>query len=134
VKRLRGTLRPARTNDRAPRPRSVPVPKPPDDLSAQERRVWRRLAAEVPSGVYTAADFTSFLLLVRSVATAENPPENMSDSARIHWTARAQSLLNQFGMTPASREKVSVAGPAAVDPQRAREQAEAEFTGLHAVE
>jgi hypothetical protein len=110
VKELRGTLRESRKNERAPRLPAAKIPAPPRELTVKERRVWLRLAKEVPPGVYTAADYTAFLLLVRSVATAENPPVAMKDSARIHWARMAAAMLARFGLDPASREKVSVAG------------------------
>jgi len=88
----------------------VRVPAPPRDLTPTERAVWRRLAVELAPGIFTSSDVTSFRLLVRSVATAESPPAEMSDSARIHWARMAAAMLGRFGLDPASREKVSVAG------------------------
>lgn len=129
VKRLRGTWRADRANERAPRPVSIAVPAPPRELSAVERAVWKRLAREIPPGVFTTADGTAFRALVRAVAMAENPPENMSESARINWSKHAQSMLGRFGLTPADREKVSAAASDAPD-----RDAEDEFTGLRVVE
>jgi hypothetical protein len=115
VKQLRGTHRPGRKNERAPRPPASRVPAPPRELAPAERVVWRRLSAELAPGVFTSSDVTAFRLLVHSVTVAENPPDTMSDSARIHWARLASAMLGRFGLDPASREKVSVAGERADD-------------------
>jgi hypothetical protein len=109
VKRQRGTLRHSRTNGYAPRPRAMSVPPPPRDLSARERAVWARLADEIPRGVFTSSDRTAYRLLVRAVAIAENPERDASHSSRIHYMRLAAAMLQQFGLTPSSRERVSVA-------------------------
>ncbi len=123
-KELRGTLRKGRVA-RAAKPQAVKVPPPPRDIPAAERAIWRRLAAEVPSGVFTTADATAFRALVHAVAMAEAPPAGTTDSAQIHWNRLAQSWLGKFGLTPLDRERVSVATETE---DEAHERAMAEFT------
>ncbi len=122
-KELRGTLRKGRVT-RAAKPPTVKVPPPPRDVPATERAIWRRLAGEVPSGIYSTSDGTAFRALVHAVAMAEAPPAGTTDSAQIHWARLAQSWLGKFGLTPLDRERVSVASET---DDEARERAEDEF-------
>lgn len=109
VKNLRGTLRKDRVNTRAPRLAVTKPPAPPREISATERQIWKRLARELPPGVYTEADATAYRALVHAVMLAENPPDGVTASEKIHWTRMAAYWLGRFGMTPSDRERVSVA-------------------------
>lgn len=93
-------LRPAPARNGRPATAARPLRARARRLDAARRR---------PSGVFTASDRTAYRLLVRAVAIAENPERDASHSSRIHYMRLAAAMLQQFGLTPSSRERVSVA-------------------------
>ncbi len=119
VKELRGTLHPEREPKNPARSAGSRVPAPPRGMSEGMRRVWLELAQQVDAlGVYTASDFTSFRLMVRSVCEADNIPDDAPHSARVRYIAAASAALQKFGLDPASRSRVESMKPAegAADP------------------
>jgi len=141
LKLVQGTDRPDRANRNAPAPSSVPLPPPPKDLTAHEKRSWKHLAALIdPLRVAAAADVVAFREMVRChgiihqawdelrKAGGELTYEVVTEAGlsirkrpEMEIIATFQKLLDaklgRFGLTPAEREKVSRAGDeAAGDP------------------
>lgn len=114
VKKLRGTTD-ARTmrKKRALVPPKL-VPPPPRGLSRVEQRVWRELAPQVEHlGVFGVSDFTAFRQLVETVAETRTPEfKKEKGTARVRMRQVASTLLQNFGLTPASRDRVNVQPPA----------------------
>jgi hypothetical protein len=82
------------------------VPRAPRDLNAREAAVWRELARAVEAlGTYQPSDMIFFRLTVRTVAEAEAPGD-MPPTARARVLQAAGSMLNAFGLSPLSRERV----------------------------
>ncbi len=110
-KALSGTLRKGREAAFAPQVDPCKVPEPPRSLKPAERVLWRELAAEVEAlGVYSSSDRTTFRLLVKTVAMAEDVSDAyMPPTARVRLVQAANSLLSAFGLSPASRGKVNAA-------------------------
>lgn len=115
LKALRGTTRKDRTNRRAPLVSPKIVPKPPYGLKPIEKRVWRELAPQVEHlGVFTKSDLTAFRLLVQVVAKTRGKAFDLeSGTAQVRMLQVASSLIQSFGLNPASRERVAVQPPAA---------------------
>lgn len=112
-----GTYQPCRHS--GPRPVIV-SPVKPDDLSGGAGDVWDSLSPHVATlGIYTAADAMALRLLCESFALyIKNCDQLKSDGNQIgnkeHPAVRSRSrhfrealeLMRQFGMTPASRNKI----------------------------
>ena len=114
------------------RRRIRPVPAPPDSMTAHEKEVWARLAAEVDAaGVYTASDWSAFNMLCRLTALWERAlkgepldadrdgnPRPPPTSSVVQLGRAAAALLARFRLDPASRGSVSspVVAPTADGP------------------
>lgn len=114
VKAAKGTLQPCRVNKNAPKLDPAHLPPPPADLAADEAAIWVELAQVIdPMRVATAADVRCFRVLVYSVAISDRAQRNRKagtvEKTLAHKAARA--ALADFGITPASRSKVSAAPP-----------------------
>ena len=133
LKALQGTLRPDRANPNEP---TLPVatPAPPSWLAARGRRLWRELAPVLEDmRVVTAADRQALALLcdalgeyadARAVITKQGVTyEAMTASGAVMvrprpevtiaadaWR-RASAMLQQFGLTPSARGKVTARPP-----------------------
>jgi len=136
VKKLRGTVRKDRANARAPLASPKMIPKPPRGLTPVQVRVWRELAPQVEHlGVFSKSDLTSFRLLVCVVAETRDKAFKLEKgTARVRMLQAASSLLQSFGLSPASRERVSVQGPAADVEQPEQDETPLFGAGLRAIE
>jgi len=131
-KELGGTLQPSRANPNEPKP-EVYLPTPPDWLSERAMRYWHEIGAVLLSmKVATAADGPAMQLLTETLAewaearqavhlqglvyetttmtgdTMRRPNPEVAQAADA--MRRALAMLTQFGLTPASRSKVSALG------------------------
>ena len=131
-KRLGGTLQPSRTNKQEPVP-DVALPLPPDWLSERAVRYWGDIGAVLLNmKVVTSADGPALMLLTETLAewaearqavhriglVYEMPTEsgalmrrpNPEVAQASDAMKRALRMLTEFGLTPASRSKVSALG------------------------
>ena len=134
LKLISGTSRRDRLPRSDPSLRLTEPPPPPSHLSERAAAEWNRLAQElVAAGVLTGGDLRSLELLaetlaleaeMRTLIAAEGAtiPSASGDGGRkghpalkIATDARAQAirLLEGFGMTPSSRQRVDRGAPAA---------------------
>ena len=128
LKKLGGTLQPSRTNPLEPVP-EVALGYPPDWLSATAKEYWQEIGSILlQMKVISYADTAAMTLLcdvlaqwvsVRvTIAKKGRVYELLSDGGKVYrarpevameadlWR-RAQRMLVEFGLTPASRSKVS---------------------------
>ena len=132
LKALGGTLQPSRTNAHEPTPQ-VLLPTPPDWLSERAKQYWAEVGAVLLAmKLCTAADGPALMLLTETLAEwAEarqavhllglvyemqteggqtmrrpNPEVAIASDAM----KRSLRMLTEFGLTPASRGKVSALG------------------------
>lgn len=120
VLELHGSFKhdPARGRERADEPDEAPIDlttlSPPSELDSTQAYVWRQLVDKPYPGTVTSRDVLAFTLMVKLWTNIMyRPPLDMKEVARM------QSLLAQFGMTPADRSRVKVlagAKRAAADP------------------
>jgi len=133
LKKLRGTLRGDRVNDREPRPK-VGAPRPSRDLPMDVRREYEKLVRRLaPLRVLTTVD--GLALELGALALAEcwryaavigaqgatyettTPAGSTMSRQRPEATLladawrRATAMLQQFGLTPVSRSKVEELPP-----------------------
>jgi len=132
LKKLGGTAQPCRTNELEPVP-DVALPLAPEWLSDEAKAYWQQIGAVLLSmKVVTVADGPAMMLLCDTLAEWAEAREfvrlngmtyetetKMGDSmhraypqvamASDAWR-RSMSMLVQFGLTPASRSKVSALG------------------------
>ena len=109
VKRLKGTLRPSRESASAPSATPSRVTAPPPKLSKAEKEVWFELAPLVNGmGVISKADLPAFRALACSVAAVRAAYAARDYKLVCVLDPRAEKWLSHFGMTPATRAKVSV--------------------------
>ena len=110
LKAARGTLRPCRTNPRAPKAEAGVPPRPPRHLPDAERAVWRELARQVgPEGVgtYSPAFFSAFRLTVRTLALVDAAGPDTPPTALSRLVQAASGMLGRLGLDPASVGRVS---------------------------
>ncbi|MBV8589794.1 MAG: phage terminase small subunit P27 family [Acetobacteraceae bacterium] len=132
LKLISGTSRRDRLPRSDPTLRLTEPPAPPSHLSERAAAEWNRLAQElVAAGVLTGGDLRSLELLaetlaleaeMRTLIAAEGATIPSGEGGRkghpalkIATDARAQAirLLEGFGMTPSSRQRVDRCAPAA---------------------
>lgn len=112
LKAVRGTLKKNRVNPAQPKLDPAFLPPPPDDLAADEKAIWARLAMVIdPMRVATVADVECFTILVYSVALAHRVRRNRkaSTTEKVLAWKHARSAFTDFGISPSSRSKVSAA-------------------------
>lgn len=137
-KRLAGTLRKCRTNPREPAP-VAGLPSPPSWLSPRAATTFREHAAQLDRmGVLSLGDGMALALLALRLDEVERTSAAIEDLGAIqHATSaegaviarrrpevamrssamrHAQSLLAEFGLTPASHSRVSAAPPSSRNP------------------
>jgi phage terminase small subunit len=111
LKILQGTYRKDRDSGREPQP-PVGIPPKPKWMTKAARKYWRPLMCSIPPGVMTHADDLAAALLCEALAEYVAATDWRQRSA---WAKLTLSLLREFGMTPASRGRVHVAPPEALD-------------------
>lgn len=138
LKIIRGTFRKDRSAAAEPEPTPVnAVPRPPAGLGTVGKREWRRLAGElVRSGILTTVDLAALEAvcfqaeLVQELrAEIRGPgkhrtageyskanPDGSAVRELRQATALYRLLLQEFGMTPSSRGKVSATKPPEAEP------------------
>ena len=97
---------PERQRDNEPQP-TGPIGKPPDRMPDEEKAIWYELADQVPPGVLTNADRMLFevacgLLLLYQTQRAKN-----ISGAKL---SMLNTILGQFGLSPATRAKITISG------------------------
>ena len=137
LKEIQGTNQPCRSNPNEPQA-SGAVPVPPDHLSAREAEKFLQLLGYITGMGIASAEDTDALanlaavlveieedqVLIHSMGGPYYVPNPENGMIRKHPAVdriqtnrmRAQSLLGEFGLTPASRSKVSAKTPAAENP------------------
>lgn len=148
VKAARGTLQPCRTVPDEPRV-IVTRPPVPTGLDATERRAWDRFAADtVRLGVLSEDNLSALrdlacadvrVVRARRAAKKFGMVDIDAESGRTRRSAYALELdaarvdlgrlLNEFGLTPSSRSRVSARPQAAPAAPTEREQAKRKFFG-----
>jgi phage terminase small subunit len=107
LKKLRGTVRLDRLNPNEPEPRTLKkVPTAPSWLPEEAKEVWRDLAGIlVDLRVLTVADLTmlTVLCVLQGQFIEATKAGEVFGVAR---TGKLQSLLGEFGLSPASRSRV----------------------------
>jgi P27 family predicted phage terminase small subunit len=135
AKELAGTVRWDRSIKPIPPGAPLDVLKPPRDLNREAKREWRELAPRVAAlGLLTVTTEQSFRLLCATLGTcaemeavlardgmvSENAKgaRAIRPETRILQIARAQSraLLESWGLSPRSRENISIAPRGQVPP------------------
>jgi hypothetical protein len=120
VKAARGTLKPCRTNAAQPKLDPSFLPPPPAGLAADEVVIWAEMAMVVdPMRVATLADVRCFRAMVYALANMDRAQRNRKAGQTERATAikTARAAMADFGVTPASRAKVSaMPAPAKADP------------------
>ena len=125
LKLLKG-VRPARINDKEPKPKTVSGVMPPGwgaHMSDGAKRFWKKYAPILSTvGVLTEADLPAFRVLAeqwsRWVAAhtlmkkADDDPKLQLAYMRMSDKLETQMLryMLEFGMTPSGRGKITIAG------------------------
>ena len=138
LKLLKGTLEPGRLNLNEPQP-EIKLPKPPEELGPKGRQEWRRVGRQLLTlGIVSELDRPALalyckawerwseaeaqlkefgIMLIRNEFPVQSPYLKIATEAMVQMRA----LLIEFGMTPASRSRVSGKTPKADDPFSAYE-------------
>lgn len=113
VLELSGALdkNPQRRRPNEPKPNAV-LGEPPAHLSDAEAGCWREIEHHAPPGVFGDSDRFS----VEMAAVLLNNFRTDGTSMKAAMLTRLATLLQQFGMTPASRSTVMVEKPPSDDP------------------
>ncbi|CAM3092432.1 phage terminase small subunit P27 family [Paracoccus nototheniae] len=142
LKKLTGTAQPSRMNAAAPPPNQGEATAP-DWLSARGAELFAQISGTlVGMGIASPDDQHTLALLSSRLEEVEILTSVVEDAGRTYkaegglWKARpevsmrneamrhAQSLLAEFGLTPAARSKVSAGKPAEANPFGALDSAE----------
>jgi phage terminase small subunit len=108
LKLLQGTWRPDRHNPREP-VLLAGRPRRPEWLRKAARPHWRRLVEDTEVlGVLTPVDGVALALLAEALACYVAAPEG-DWRQRSTWQKNAMRLLQDFGLTPASRGRAELA-------------------------
>lgn len=83
-----------------------PIGGPPKELSPEERKRWKQLAAQALPGVLLESDRLMFAVLVRLATKFYSGLPMMASE-----TAQMISLSSKFALNPADRSKVTVEKP-----------------------
>lgn len=142
LKKLTGTAQPCRMNEAAPPP-NPGTASPPEWLSGRAAELFAQISATlVGMGIASPDDQHTLALLSSRLEEIEILTVVVEDEGRTYkaegglWKARpevsmrneamrhAQSLLAEFGLTPAARSKVSAGKPPEANPFGALDDAE----------
>ena len=139
LKIVTGTLEQSRTNKAEPKPPRG-IPTMPPGMTPGAKRAWKRLAVMLDRmGVLTAADATALAQLCECVAMIAQAQAALNSLGSLTYEAvsaggatlrrphpevailsdadrRLRTYLNDFGLSPAARSKVSASPAADVDP------------------
>ena len=141
LKLLKGNPGKRAINTTEPAPRRG-VPRCPAHLPARAKVLWKSLGRELDRmGVLTMADGLAFEMLCDAYAVYREAREVIAAQGATYLSGtevggmmvrarpevaiaadawrRTSSMLTAFGLSPASRTKVSVVGPGSVDPMDA---------------
>lgn len=140
LKLIKGTARPDRMNPDAPAPNKG-ITHPPEWLADRAAELFMQLSAILNGmGVASPDDVHALAMLSSRLEQVEILTVTIEDSGFTYlsegglWKARpevamraeamrhAQSLLNEFGLTPAARSKVSAGQPQEENPFAALER------------
>ena len=134
LKILQGTLRKDRTNPDEPRPEVglLPCPRYLDD---EAKREWKRLAPQLYAlGLLTKLDKAALAVYCQAWSHWVEAERHLHEEGHListpngfqqpsHWLgiaskaiAQIRAMAVEFGLTPASRSRLSVAPPSAVTP------------------
>ncbi len=121
IKRLKGTLRPCRTNPKEPVPTEL-IGDPPEYMSDRAKEIWFNVVQYLPKGVITACDSGVLETYCNMSALREELQRIVNEKGAVlaykneisaHFNAldKANKAIAQagseLGLTPASRQKVS---------------------------
>lgn len=119
VKRLKGTLRPCRTNPFEPKP-TDDIGEPPEYMSARAKEFWRETLKNMPKGVVKKCDSAVFESFCNALAMREKlqtmvdkygAVESGKVSGALNALMKVEALLaktgSELGLTPSSRQKVA---------------------------
>jgi hypothetical protein len=113
IKEMRGTSQKCRSNANEPRLVAADLQPAPQDLPADDQRIWERLR-EMINGMQVAAkcDAEFFRLTVRAVARADRTATdpNASVNQQIQADKAAADMLREWGLSPVSRSRVNQLG------------------------
>lgn len=110
IKKMKGTFRKDRATFNEPEVAAVPVPEAPEQLREDERACWESLRSPIDTlQVFSEADHTALRMLAQELAryrrlVAEAEPDHERITA---CSKSVLSLMSHFGLTPASRSKIS---------------------------
>lgn len=129
LKVLQGTQRPGRVNRSEPKPLAMPLSRrPPTWLSPRGKTAWREIVPVLRRmGVVTVADPLALSMLADAVGEYREARTVVIEEGATYWTEgqsrmlrprpevaiasdawrRSKQLLTEFGLTPASRGRVS---------------------------
>ena len=82
-----------------------PLGGPPKILSEEHRKLWRRIAKQLPPGVGKVSDRDAFALMVKLQDKEDK------DTITDHQRTLLIKLYGLFGKTPADRSKISIESP-----------------------
>ena len=132
LKLLKG-VSPYRINDKEPKPKSVSGAMPPGwgaHMSAGAKRFWKKYAANLSDkGVLTEFDLPALRILaelwsqwvkIQTLAKKETNPKLLLAYMRMVDKLATQVLryMQEFGMTPSGRGKISIVGQSDDDEDR----------------
>ena len=123
---LKGTYREDRANPDEPKP-ELKIPTPPEHLSEYALEEWNRMTVELSSlGLLTEIDRTELAMYCQAWGRVVKYEKIVAEKGELHKTTSGNIILSpamwvinkameqchkyltEFGMTPASRTKVSV--------------------------
>lgn len=126
---IRGTARPCRTNPNEPVP-EVGIPEPPAHLSEEALEEWRRITVELHAvGILTQIDRAALAMYCQAYGRWKKYEKIVAAKGELYKTQngnvqlspamwvvnkameQCHKFLTEFGMTPASRSKVSSSAP-----------------------
>ena len=125
LKVVRGTAKPCRLNDKEPSPKKLKTIRPPDSLTAAEKKCWRRTVTDLQAaGIITVIDTVALAAYCRAWVGYQSESEMVEEEGSVvtggmggpvvspHFKASSEyfkrllQLWREFGMTPSSRTRI----------------------------